>query len=102
MNRNHQYYLYVKIFVNKIKIYGINLQSKWRRCTYKVIVSPAVLLCDITNYYSGLAGGKLFAVNGPGLLSSKQVAAFEVDYTSGELQGAFSPNNQVRLISVCH
>ncbi|ROT68590.1 hypothetical protein C7M84_013243 [Penaeus vannamei] len=44
--------------------------------------------------YTPALGGKLFAVNGPGLLSSKQVAAFEVDYTSGELQGAFSPNNQ--------
>ncbi|XP_042891755.1 peptidyl-glycine alpha-amidating monooxygenase B-like isoform X4 [Penaeus japonicus] len=44
--------------------------------------------------YTPALGGKLFAVNGPGLFSSKQVAAFEVDYTSGELQGAFSPNNQ--------
>ncbi|XP_037781429.1 peptidylglycine alpha-amidating monooxygenase-like isoform X2 [Penaeus monodon] len=44
--------------------------------------------------YTPALGGKLFAVNGPGLFPSKQVAAFEVNYTSGELQGAFSPNNQ--------
>ncbi|XP_063589457.1 peptidyl-glycine alpha-amidating monooxygenase A-like isoform X2 [Penaeus indicus] len=44
--------------------------------------------------YTPALDGKLFAVNGPGLLSSKQVAAFEVNYKSGELQGAFSPNNQ--------
>lgn len=59
-----------------------------------------VLLYDITHDHSGLAGGKLFAVNGPGLFPSKQVAAFEVDYTSGELQGAFSPNNQVKYYIV--
>lgn len=44
--------------------------------------------------YTPAFGGKLFAVNGPQILSTQKVLAFEVDYTSGELLGAFSPNNQ--------
>ncbi|KAK7072789.1 hypothetical protein SK128_007896, partial [Halocaridina rubra] len=44
--------------------------------------------------YTPAFGGKLFAVNGPQLLNTQKVMAFEVDFTSGELQGAFSPNNQ--------
>ncbi|XP_068214984.1 peptidyl-glycine alpha-amidating monooxygenase B-like isoform X3 [Palaemon carinicauda] len=44
--------------------------------------------------YTPAFGGKLFAVNGPQLFTTQKVLVFEVDFTSGELQGAFSPKNQ--------
>ncbi|XP_064111152.1 peptidyl-glycine alpha-amidating monooxygenase B-like isoform X2 [Macrobrachium nipponense] len=44
--------------------------------------------------YTPAYGGKLFAVNGPQMFTTQKVLVFEVDFTSGELQGAFSPNNQ--------
>ncbi|KAK4321848.1 hypothetical protein Pmani_007385 [Petrolisthes manimaculis] len=44
--------------------------------------------------YTPARGGRLFAVNGPPLLGSQKLMTFEVDYSSGELLGGFSPNNQ--------
>lgn len=41
------------------------------------------------------SGGKIFAVNGPSMLGTQEVMVYEVDYTSGELLGAFSPNGEV-------
>lgn len=45
-----------------------------------------------------ISGGKIFAVNGPALFGIQEVMVYEVDYTSGELMGAFSPNGQVSAI----
>lgn len=42
-------------------------------------------------------GGKIFAVNGPSMLGTQKVTVYEVDYTSGELLGAFSPNDEVKI-----
>ncbi|XP_045113955.1 peptidyl-glycine alpha-amidating monooxygenase B-like isoform X2 [Portunus trituberculatus] len=44
--------------------------------------------------YSPANGGKIFAVNGPSLLGTQKLKVYEVDYTSGELMGAFSPKNE--------
>ncbi|XP_076055951.1 peptidyl-glycine alpha-amidating monooxygenase B-like isoform X2 [Oratosquilla oratoria] len=44
--------------------------------------------------YTPAMGGRLFAVNGPQLISHKMVEAFEVDFTSGKLIGSFSPYSQ--------
>lgn len=44
--------------------------------------------------YSPANGGKIFAVNGPSLLGTQKLKVYEVDYTSGELLGAFSPKNE--------
>ncbi|XP_050701944.1 peptidyl-glycine alpha-amidating monooxygenase B-like isoform X1 [Eriocheir sinensis] len=44
--------------------------------------------------YTPASGGKIFAVNGPWMLGMHKEMVFEVDYTSGELLGAFSPNGE--------
>ncbi|KAG0719757.1 Peptidyl-glycine alpha-amidating monooxygenase [Chionoecetes opilio] len=44
--------------------------------------------------YTPAFGGKIFAVNGPSLLGTQKVMVYEVDFTSGELLGAFSPKNE--------
>lgn len=46
-------------------------------------------------------GGKIFAVNGPSLLGTQKLKVYEVDYTSGELLGAFSPKNEVHSSNDC-
>ncbi|CAL4061158.1 unnamed protein product, partial [Meganyctiphanes norvegica] len=44
--------------------------------------------------YTPAMGGKLFAVNGPQYIGQMTVQAFEVDFSSGQLIGSFSPDNQ--------
>lgn len=44
--------------------------------------------------YTPASGGKIFAVNGPSMLGTQNLMVYEVDYTSGELLGAFSPKNE--------
>ncbi|KAG7168660.1 Peptidyl-glycine alpha-amidating monooxygenase-like [Homarus americanus] len=44
--------------------------------------------------YTPAFGGKLFTVNGPQMFGLQKLSVFEVSFTSRELQGAFSPNNQ--------
>lgn len=44
--------------------------------------------------YTPAFGGKLFAVNGPVMLNTQKVLAFEVNFTTGKLLSGFSPKNQ--------